>query len=100
MLGNGAIAKTFRRRRGVRNSEYPPPLPMSRIVRWAKQHRKHTGQWTTVRSGPIADASGKRWHSIDLGAAPGNSRFTRGTGHRGLHGGSSLAKLLDEKRPK
>ncbi|HUE69298.1 MAG TPA: hypothetical protein VMP01_00255 [Pirellulaceae bacterium] len=85
-----SLAKLLEKRRGVRNSEYPPRLSIARIVQWAKRHRRRTGQWPTGKSGPIDGTVGETWLAIDTAPA---------AGRRGLPGGSSLALLLDAKRP-
>jgi hypothetical protein len=42
-----------------------------------------------VNSGPIPEAPGENWHAVNLALY---------NGHRGLRGGSSLAKLLKGSR--
>ena len=80
-----SLARLLAKRRGVRNSEYPPWLTTGQIVNWAKSHRKRTGRWPTINSGPIQDAPGETWLAIDMALRKGR---------RGLPGGSSLVRLL------
>ena len=79
------LARLLERRRGVRNSEYPPKLTMQQIVKWAKRHRRRTGEWPKAVSGPIDDAPGETWMAIDLALRKGR---------RGLVARSSLAQFL------
>lgn len=83
-----SLAKLLAKRRGVRNSEYPRQLSVSRIVKWIKSHRNRTGQWPRVGSGALQDAPGETWLAIDMALRKGR---------RGLRGGSSLAQLLADR---
>lgn len=83
------LARLLAKRRGVRNSEYPPRLSMAQIVRWAKKHHERTGQWPKASSGAIQDAPGETWQAIDMALRKGK--------RRGLPGGSSLARLLSSR---
>lgn len=80
-----SLARLLEKRRGVRNSEFPPPLSASRIIAWAKGHKKRTGDWPTHASGPIENAPGETWLAIDMALRKGR---------RGLPAASSLARLL------
>ncbi len=82
-----SLARLLERRRGVRNSEYPPLLNEDQIIAWAKQQHRCTGQWPKASSGPILDATNETWAAIDLALRKVGKR-------RGLPGGDSLAKLL------
>jgi hypothetical protein len=66
-----------------------PDLRLSRILAWADAHRERTGAWPRARGGPVADALGETWRGVDDALR---------TGRRGLPGGSSLARLLGERR--
>jgi len=81
------LARLLAKRRGVRNSEYPPLLTEAQIVKWAKLHHKRTGKWPKENSGPIVDAVGETWAAIDLALRKGK--------RRGTPGGDSLPKLLN-----
>jgi hypothetical protein len=56
---------------------------------WADRHKGRTGAWPHLNAGPVADAPGETWRGLN--------RALWG-GHRGLPGGSSLARLLAERR--
>jgi hypothetical protein len=87
--GGDTVARLIARGRGVRNRANTPRLTKSQILRWAEAHFKRTGSWPKVKSGPIPEASGETWQAIESALDQGS---------RGLPGGSSLAKLLAEKR--
>jgi hypothetical protein len=65
------------------------PLTEERILAWADRHKGRTGAWPHLNAGPVADAPGETWRGLN--------RALWG-GHRGLPGGSSLARLLAERR--
>jgi hypothetical protein len=73
---------------GGRNGRRPP-LTEEQIERWASAHFRRAGEWPSQRSGPVPEDPDTTWASIDLAL-----RY----GHRGLPGGSSLARLLAEQR--
>jgi hypothetical protein len=64
-------------------------LTVKQILRWADEHHRRTGQWPQGESGVIGQAAPQTWRQID--------RALR-EGLRGLSPGSSLARLLAEKR--
>jgi hypothetical protein len=65
-------------------------LTVSQILTWAVVHHAETGEWPTVRSGPIHGAGGtETWEAINAALS---------AGARGLPGGQSLAALLREYR--
>jgi hypothetical protein len=66
-------------------------LTVRLILRWADAHRRRTGRWPHVHSGPVAGAPGQSWEAVNRAL---------GRGGRGLPGGSSLARLLEEHRGK
>jgi hypothetical protein len=69
-----SLAKLLAKHRGVRNSEYPPQLSVSRVVQWARNHRRRTGQSPKEHSGTIHDAPGETWLAIDLAQRKGKRR--------------------------
>jgi hypothetical protein len=66
-----------------------PRLTRRQILAWADEHRQRTGAWPTRRSGPVAAAPEEMWLAIDECLREGC---------RGLHGQSSLARLLAARR--
>jgi len=64
-------------------------LSVEQVLEWADDHHRRHGEWPRRDSGPIPDAVGVTWKSI-------NEALQRG--HRGLPGGSSLPALLAEHR--
>jgi superfamily II DNA or RNA helicase len=87
--GGSSLAQLLAERRGVRNLGALPDLTISQILRWADAHHQKTGQWPRQQSGGVLGAPGEKWGNIDNALLQGL---------RGLTGGSSLAKLLMERR--
>jgi hypothetical protein len=65
------------------------PLTVDRVLTWADAHRLRTGNWPHARSGRVHGLRGQTWQAVNLALARGG---------RGLPGGSSLARLLEEYR--
>jgi hypothetical protein len=67
-----------------------PPLTFPMILEWIDAHKKRTGAWPDMRSGPVVGGYlGDNWRKLDNALK---------LGLRGLPGGDSLAKLLVEAR--
>jgi hypothetical protein len=66
-----------------------PPLSEAQVLAWADAHHARTGRWPDARAGPVPGAPGQTWQAL-------NQALARGC--RGLPGGSSLARLLAERR--
>ncbi len=75
--------------RRVRPRHGSPPFDLEQILAWADEHHNRTHSWPTSYSGAVIAAPGEAWNAID--------RALR-RGFRGLPGGSSLSRLLAEKR--
>jgi hypothetical protein len=87
--GGSSLAQLLAEQCGRRNRKDLPALRLSQILAWADRWRLRTGRWPTLRSGPIPEAPAESWHGVD--------DALRG-GRRGLAGGSSLARLLAQRR--
>lgn len=87
--GGSSLARLLAERRGVRNKSALPRLTAQGNPAWADAHHRRTGQWPTTNSGPVTGAPGETWPTIDSALR---------AGLRGLPGGSSLARLLAERR--
>lgn len=88
--GGSSLAQLLAAERGVRNPADAPRLTLKQILGWADEHRSRTGRWPSVRTEePIPGAPGETWSAIDAALK---------AGYRGLRGGSSLARLLAERR--
>ena len=59
------------------------------ILTWADAYHRRTGRWPKAGPGPVADAPGEHWRAVDSALRHGG---------RGLAPGSSLARLLGERR--
>jgi hypothetical protein len=89
--GGEGLGRFLHRRLGARTKASLPSLTVEEILTWADRHHRKTGRWPTVDDGKVAGAGGETWRGINLAL---------GRGHRGLPGGSSLARLLAAERGK
>ena len=87
--GGSSLPQLLEKARGVRNVSALSRLSVEQILKWADAHHKRTGEWPKRSSGNVLDAPGETWARLDCSLCAGN---------RGLHGGSSLARLLSERR--
>jgi hypothetical protein len=87
--GGSSLARLLAEHRNARNQRALPPLTEEAILFWADAYYQRTGDWPTADSGPIPDERGETWTGVDMALSRGN---------RGLPGGSSLARLLTERR--
>ena len=83
-----SLAKFLAEHRGVRSKKDSPSLTIEQILAWADAHKAVTGHWPNVKSGP-PNGTDETWRGINAALSRGN---------RGLPGGSSLPKLLAERR--
>ncbi len=65
------------------------PLTVDKILAWADAHHAANGSWPVEDSGPVVGVPGETWNGISNSLMHGN---------RGLSPGSSLARLLAERR--
>jgi len=82
-----SMARLLEEHFGVQNHLNAPRIREEDIAAWAKTYQQNTGTWPMKSSGPIQGVVGLTWSIVD-------NALIRGT--RGLTGGSSLAKFLDE----
>jgi hypothetical protein len=87
--GRSSLAQFLGEERGKRNHMNLPPLRIEPILSWADAYHERTGRWPTADSGPVAEAPEETWSAVDAALRDGK---------RGLAIGSSLARLLAEKR--
>jgi hypothetical protein len=88
--GGSSIARLLTARKVIRpRRHWRPVLTVPQILEWAEAYFKKHGDWPLPRSGPIAGAPRETWVKIDSSL--------RG-GLRGLAGGTSLRRLLAEKK--
>lgn len=66
-------------------------LTVQQVLKWADLHHRRTGAWPTERAGRVVGARGETWMRIA-------NAFRHGS--RGLGDGSSLARLLADRRGK
>lgn len=89
LTGGSSLAQLLAEHRGVRNPRRLPPLTEATILTWADDFHRRTGRWPNYASGPVLCSPGDSWLAVDS---------VLRQGHRGLPGGSSLARLLAEQR--
>jgi hypothetical protein len=89
LTGGSSLAQLLAEHRGVRNRKGLPPYTVEQILAWADAHYERSGRWPTSSSGPIPDTNGETWLAVDMALRKGLRR---------LPGGSSLYRLLAEKR--
>jgi hypothetical protein len=87
--GGMTLAQLLAERRGAPAIQTSRPLTVDQILAWADAHRAATGRWPVEESGPVSGAPGESWGAISLALSKGQ---------RGLPAGSSLARLLAERR--
>jgi hypothetical protein len=87
--GGSSLHDLLCRRCGLRRRRAAPPLTVEQVLAWADAHHARTGRWPHAMSGPVPEAPGESWRAVNLALWQG---------HRGLPGGTSLSRLLDEHR--
>jgi hypothetical protein len=87
--GGSSLPQLLQERRGVRNRGRLPRFTIGQILGWADAHHRRTGAWPRLTSGAIASAPGETWQAVQDALV---------MGHRGLPGGSSLARILARHR--
>jgi hypothetical protein len=84
-----SLARLLSEHRGRTYAAQAPRLTEGQILAWADAHRAATGRWPDPKRSGVAGMPGETWSKIDNALA---------RGHRGLPGGSSVARLLGEHR--
>jgi hypothetical protein len=87
--GGSSLRDLLCRHFGLRRRRCAPPLTVEQVLAWADAHQARTGRWPHAMTGPVAEAPEESWRAINLALVQG---------HRGLPGGTSLSRLLDEHR--
>jgi len=82
-----SIARLLAEHRGWRHIGRLPDLTIPQILEWAHAFHARTGRRPTETSGAIPESPGEAWHTVAYALRKGN---------RGLPGGFSLARLLDQ----
>jgi len=84
--GGSSLAQLLDKQRGKPNRANLPNVTIEQILAWADAYQMTTGKWPNTISGQVT-GTGETWPGIH------NALYK---GLRGLPGGSSLAKLLDQ----
>jgi hypothetical protein len=64
-------------------------MTIKQVLAWADAHQRRTGDWPTSNSGTVHLSSGDSWIVVNAALV---------AGIRGLPGGSSLARFLEQRR--
>src|SRR5262249_54949702 len=89
LTGGTSLARLLEQHRGHRKRGTLPRLTHEQILAWADAHHAAHGRWPEAGSGPITGAPGETWHAMQAAL---------GAGRRGLSGGMTLARLLEQHR--
>jgi hypothetical protein len=89
LAGGSSLARLLAKQYGVRNSADIRPLTIKQILAWADAYYQRHERWPSQGSGPIEGAAGESWQTVNAALYHGQ---------RGLPGGSSLPKLLAQRR--
>jgi hypothetical protein len=87
--GGNSLPNLLRQWFGAHRRTTPARLTVAQILAWADAHYARIGRWPHAMTGEVPEAPGATWRAIDLALRQG---------HRGLPGGDSLSRLLDEQR--
>lgn len=87
--GGDTLARLLAKHRGKRNRKALPPLSLQQIRGWVLAHHRRTEEWPSRKGGLIPEASGETWAAVDQALY---------RGQRGMPGGSSLPKVIDDCR--
>jgi hypothetical protein len=87
--GGSSLPQLLAEKRDARNRADLAPLTEDQILEWVDAHHDRVGEWPGLESGIIPEAPGETWKAINHALRLGS---------RSLSGGSSIAKLLEEKR--
>lgn len=87
----GSLPRLLAKHRHVRNKAALPRLSFRRILAWADAYYRRTGRWPSGHSGPVDEAPGESWQSVETALREGR---------RGLPGGLSIHRLLVMRRGK
>jgi hypothetical protein len=87
--GGSSLAQLLSKHRGVRNLKDLAPLSIELVRTWLDACHERTGEYPTHKSGPIPEAPGETWGTVDKALRKARRGFTVK---------SSLAQLLAEHR--
>jgi hypothetical protein len=87
--GRSTVKRLVGERLGTKSPNGPAPFSIPELLAWADEFHVRTGRWPSQLSGRVAAACGVTWRLV-------NSALR--LGFRGLPGGSSLPRLLEEAR--
>lgn len=83
------LPRRLRRKRSRRRTPKPPDLTEAQILGWCDAYHAKKGEWPSQGSGRVEGVADQTWGAANVALS---------NGHRGLPGGTTLAKLLAEHR--
>jgi hypothetical protein len=89
LRGGSSLAKLLSEHRGLPYHLGLKPFRPSEILAWADAYHRQHGKWPTRYAGPVEGAPGVTWSAVNIALSHGT---------RGLAGGTSLPRLLHERR--
>jgi hypothetical protein len=89
LTGKMTLSRLLVAHRGRSALNGRPELTVEKILAWADAYHAAHGRWPVEDSGAVEGATGETWGALSQALL---------YGRRGLAGGSSLARLLDEHR--
>ncbi len=87
--GGMSLEQLLVKHRGFRPAKHEANLTTQQILGWADAYHMRNGEWPSAQSGAIPQTLGESWYRIQIALKQGR---------RGLPGGSSLARLLQQER--
>lgn len=87
--GGSSLPRLLAVKGGKRNPAQLPRLSVARILKWADSFHRAHGHWPGHKSGPVTESPQETWCAIDKALR---------AGRRGLPGGTSLSKILNQHR--
>jgi hypothetical protein len=87
--GKSSLSRLLAQERGVQQGKDPRPISIPDILRWADAYKERHGQWPDSKSGPVPEAPGESWKTIQRALK---------SGRRGLPAKSSIPRLLTAHR--
>ena len=87
--GGTSLGRLLAESHGAHNHTTIEPLTVEQILQWADAHVQRTGMWPRSTSGPVVETPWQTWGAVEQALR---------LGLRGLPAGSSLYRLLKERR--
>jgi hypothetical protein len=87
--GGSSLPRLLAAHRGVPNRKNRPPLTVEQILEWADAHYARHGRWPRIHGDRVEEVPDETWSAVESALQQGS---------RGLPGGTTLYRLLQEHR--